>query len=91
MFEEAFVVPPFFSYKFKIGIMKAKELVKKAKTIEEIYSQIRQASDNGEFKTFLHHCVFVSDETKLQLSADGFKVYNGDWDGVMTNVFIIEW
>ena len=71
--------------------MKADSLVKKSVTLENIYKSIEDDNGRGSFKHFIPHGLYVSDEVKLQLMADGFKVYVGDWDGVMLNALIIEW
>ncbi|MDB0600320.1 hypothetical protein PL373_13190 [Tenacibaculum maritimum] len=71
--------------------MKAKELVKKELTLENIYSAIKNDNDNGCYKHHIPHWMYVSGKTRLQLIEDGFKVYKGAWDGIMTDVIIIEW
>lgn len=49
------------------------------------------SNDHGSYKIFLSHSQCISDEVKLKLIADGFKVYIGDWDGIIKNALIIEW
>ena len=71
--------------------MKANSLIKKSVKIEDIYNAIESANTGMCFKHFIPNNVYVSDEVKLKLVADGFKIYVGDWDGIMTNVLIIEW
>lgn len=71
--------------------MRANSLVKISVTIEGIYTAIEEGNKYGCFKHGIPHNLYVSDEVKLKLMADGFKVYNGDWDGVMKNSLIIEW
>ena len=71
--------------------MKAKSLTKVTEVIENIYKQISEANANNQFKCFIPHFVYVTDDVKMQLINDGYKVYKGDWDGVMTNCLIIEW
>jgi len=71
--------------------MKAKELNKKSISVEVIYKDIQNQEDNNCFKHYIPHFVFVSDKTKLELIENGFKVYIGDWDGIITNCIIIEW
>jgi len=71
--------------------MKAKHLKKQSKTIENIYKRISEANENGEFKIFIPHFVYVEEKVKLQLLEDGYKVYIGQWDGVVTDALIIEW
>jgi hypothetical protein len=45
----------------------------------------------GQFKHAIPHFIYVSDEVKLKLMADGFKVYIGNWGGFSPNDLIIEW
>lgn len=59
--------------------MKAKELIKKPREIEEIYQQIENDNKNGFYKSFIPHWINISDEVKLALMKDGFKVYEGEW------------
>lgn len=33
----------------------------------------------------------AKDKKKVSVSNDGFKVYVGDWDGIIKNCLIIEW
>lgn len=71
--------------------MKASSLKKESEVIENIYEAISQANAEGRFKYFIPHDVYVSDEVRLQLIEDGYKVCRGDWNGIMTNCLIIEW
>lgn len=71
--------------------MKAKEIIKQSEVIENIYNAISHANSIGQFKHFIPHYIYVSDAVKLQLIEDGYKLYNGEWDGVMNNCLIIEW
>ncbi len=71
--------------------MKAKSLLKKSISIELIYEDVLRADNNGHFKHFIPHFVYVKDEIVTQLINDGFKVYRGDWDMYITNALIIEW
>lgn len=71
--------------------MKAKSLKKTSVSIENIYKGISESNANNRFKHFVPHDVYVSDEVRLKLIEDGYKVYKGNWDGIMTNVLIIEW
>jgi len=59
--------------------------------IEKIYKRISDANSNNEFKTFIPHFIYVTDEVRLQLVENGFKVCKGSWDGVITDCLIIEW
>ncbi len=71
--------------------MKATELTKESEVIENIYKAISEANSRGEYKWCIPHQFYVSEEVKVQLIEDGFKVYKGAWDGVLTNALIIEW
>ena len=71
--------------------MKASELKKESEVIENISKYISEANAHGRFKCYIPHDVYVNESVKLQLIEDGFKVYKGDWDGMMTNCLIIEW
>jgi hypothetical protein len=71
--------------------MKASDLKKQPITIETIYDAINQANSIGWHKHFIPHFVYVSDEVRLKLIEDGFKIYKGDWDGTMKDCLIIEW
>lgn len=71
--------------------MKANSLVKQEITIGKIHQDIQQSNDEGKNKIFIPHFIPLSDQTKLQLMNDGFKVYMGAWDGFMINCTIIEW
>lgn len=71
--------------------MKASHLKKESESIENIYKRISEANSNGDFKIFIPHFRYVTDEVRIQLIQNGYKVYIGDWDGVMINALIIEW
>lgn len=71
--------------------MKAKDLIKKSPSIEDIHNAIDEQNKNGCFKHFIPHWIFIPDNVKLKLIEEGFKVYVGNWDGIMTDVLIIEW
>ena len=71
--------------------LKAKDLVKVDKTLEKIYDNIKQENEYGNYKIFIHANRYFSEKSKLELIENGFKVYKGDWDGVMKDVYIIEW
>jgi hypothetical protein len=71
--------------------MKAKQLIKESISIEDIYKDIQNQNDNKCFKHFIPHHVFISDKIKLELIENGFKVYIGDWDGIMKDCVIVEW
>jgi hypothetical protein len=59
--------------------MKSKEIVKVSKSLDEVYKQIDQDNKSGWYKSFFPHFVNVTDETRLRLIQDGFKVYEGEW------------
>jgi hypothetical protein len=73
--------------------MKANNLTKTSITAEEIYEGIDSQLKNNPscFKHYIPHFLYVSDEVKLQLIDDGFKVYKGAWDGIQNDGLIIEW
>lgn len=71
--------------------MKASHLKKQSEVIENIYQSISRENQNGNFKHFIPHFVYVSEQVKSELIENGYKVYRGDWDGIITNALIIEW
>lgn len=71
--------------------MKANELKKESISIEDIYKSISDMSAFKHYKHFIPHHIYVSEQVKLQLIEDGFKVYKSDWDGVIKDCLIIEW
>lgn len=73
--------------------MKSHELKKVSLTLEEIYKDIKYSAEHSKnsFKHQIPHWIYVSDEVKSQLISDGFKVYIGNWDGILNNSLIIEW
>lgn len=71
--------------------MKAKDLVKKPTDLKQIYKQIEDCNSFGDYKIFIPHHKNFSESARIQLIEDGFKVYKGDWDGIMKDVYIIEW
>ena len=70
--------------------MKAQSLKKVPHAIENIYHEISEANANNHFKCLIPHFIYVTDEAKLQLIKDGYKVYEGNWDSLMKGL-IIEW
>jgi len=70
---------------------KASSLIKKELDITSIYQRIKEENDYGNFKIFIHHNIYFSENQLLEFINNGFKVYKGDWDGVMRDVWIIEW
>lgn len=71
--------------------MKASSLVKKDLDLKPIYEQIKSQNEYGAYKIFIPHDRHFSEKAKLELMENGFKVYKGDWDGIMKDVYIIEW
>lgn len=71
--------------------LKAKDLLKKETDLKPIYEMIKKQNEYGAFKTFIPHDRYFSEKAKLELMENGFKVYKGDWDGIMKDVYIIEW
>ena len=71
--------------------MKAQSLKKVPVSIESIHQQISEANSRGEFRWFIPHFVYVTEEVKIQLIEEGFKVYKADWDGLLTDCLIVEW
>lgn len=70
--------------------MKASDLVKKEMTIKDLYESIQMSNEQGSFKYFIPHYMYVSENTKLKLIEDGFKVCSGSWIGGDEGL-IIEW
>lgn len=73
--------------------MNASEIKKTTLTAIEIYEHINDnlKHNPNTFKHFIPHYIYVSDEVKLQLINDGFKVYIGNWDNIINGALIIEW
>lgn len=71
--------------------MKASDLSKRYLLSDKIFDDIKKANDEGSFKIFYPHWVSIDDSTKLKLIENGFKVYTGQWDGIITDTLIIEW
>lgn len=70
--------------------MKARELEKHSPSLDQIYTIIGEANKRNEYKIFFPHWVYFSDECKLELMRQGFKVYQGEW--LRRNYgLIIEW
>lgn len=70
--------------------MKAKDLIKKSLSIDEIYKQIEIDNKAGQYKSFIPHFMCVEDKIVNQLINDGFKVSKGEWMRG-DNGLIIEW
>lgn len=74
--------------------MIARTLIKKEdteNTFDGLIERIKDANDNGRYAIFVSKFMYISNETKKRLLDEGFKVYTGDWDGVMKDITIIEW
>lgn len=59
--------------------MKARELEKHSPSLDLLYESIEEANKRNEYKIFFPHWVYFSDECKLELMRQGFKVYQGEW------------
>nr|DAI46205.1 MAG TPA: RTX toxin acyltransferase family [Caudoviricetes sp.] len=70
--------------------MKAIELEKHSPSLDQIYRNIETANKRNEYKIFYPHWIYFSDECKLELIRQGFKVYQGEWLRGDYG-FIIEW
>ena len=72
---------------------KASERIKKKIPIDEIHKRIDELEKNFPYqnKIFIPHFEQVSDQAKLVLVNFGYKVYQGDRDGVVKDCLIIEW
>ena len=71
--------------------MKANELKKISVKLDTIFTDIVAANTSNAFKIHYPHFIFVADNIRLELINLGYKVYIGDWDGIMKNALIIEW
>ena len=71
--------------------MKASHLKKESEVIENIYQFISRENQEGRFKYFIPHFVYVSEQVKSELIENGYKVYRGNWDANITDALIIEW
>ena len=70
--------------------MKASELIKKERTIESLYEEIKFANERGEYCMVCEPFVYISSNTVARLLADGFKcMYIKDHLGLER--LIIEW
>lgn len=58
--------------------MKARELEKNSPSLDLIYNAIKEANKRNEYKIFFPHWVYLSDECKLELMRQGFKLYQGE-------------
>ena len=59
--------------------MKAIELKKASPSLESIYENIEGQNKCHNHKVFYPHWVYFSDECKLELIRQGFKVSEGEW------------
>lgn len=66
--------------------------MKKKKSIfwEDIVKEIEKFPET-QYKHFIPHFLYVDEINIGNLVRAGYKVYRGDWDGVMKDVLIIEW
>lgn len=71
--------------------MKANTLAKKETDLNKIYKEIEDSNNSGNYKIFVPHFLYFTESAILELIGNGFKVYKGDWDGIMKDVYIIEW
>lgn len=73
----------------------AQSRIKVGLTFQDVEKRINEVETNkneiGVFKIFYPHFVYFPDELKLELMKLGYKVYVGDWDGIIINALIIEW
>ena len=70
--------------------MKASELIKKERTIESLYEDIKSANERGEYRLSCSPWAYISNDTVTRLLADGFKcMYVKDPFGL--ECLIIEW
>lgn len=70
--------------------MKASDLVKKERTIESLYEEIKSANERGEYRLPCPPCMHISNDTVVRLLADGFKcMYIKDSFGIES--LIVEW
>lgn len=69
--------------------MKASELKKKCIGIDAIFKQIKATNENGYCKYNITDDIFVSDEVKLKLMENGFKVYKKEICGC--GYLVVEW
>lgn len=58
--------------------MKATDLEKTSRSLEEIYQNIERENKRYNFKVFFPHWVYFSDDRKLKLIRQGFKVSEGE-------------
>ena len=70
--------------------MKASELIKKERTIESLYEEIKSANERGEYRLPCNPLMYNSNDTVTRLLADGFKcMYIKDSFGIES--LIVEW
>ena len=71
--------------------MKASELKKESLSVEDIYESIQNHVNinKASYKYIIPHFIYVSDEVKLRLINDGFKLYKGNYG--IDEGLIIEW
>ena len=70
--------------------MKASELIKKERTIESLYEEIKRANERGEYRMLCSPWAYISNNTVVRLVSDGFTCrYVKDLNGL--ECLIIEW
>ena len=70
--------------------MKAEELKRKERPIEDIYKEIQLANERGDYRYIPMPFQYVSPSTIAILLNDGFKCYQGKDLSGLTN-WVIEW
>lgn len=61
-------------------VKNASDIVKKSVSVEDIKKDISRAvGGSSVYKLFYPHWIYISDEVRLELMRDGFKVYTGEW------------
>jgi hypothetical protein len=71
--------------------MKANELEKHYVPLEAIYKLIKQANDEGDYRTFILPHKRVKESDIMELITNGFKIYKGYFDDRFRDVTVIEW
>jgi len=61
--------------------MKAKELIKRSQTAQQIFEEISKMNENNpnHYKHFIPHFIYVSNDVQVELSMMGFKLTHGEW------------
>ncbi len=70
--------------------MRANNLIKKPIDLKKIYKDIEDANNRNEYRYFINPFIYISDEVKLELLNNGFKVYSSkDFNGL--EGLVVEW